>query len=70
MNANTPIVNPTMTESSLVLEQQASWAAAKSNVSAYIQNGQAVVKNRLARPSGCRSRQPPGSSQGTVDRVG
>ena len=44
-NPNTPIVNPTMTEASLVLTQQASWTAGKGNVSGYIKNGQAVITN-------------------------
>ncbi len=42
---NTPIVQPTMTEAALVLQQQASWKAGMGNVSAYIKGGQVVVSN-------------------------
>ncbi len=38
-----PITNPTMTEAGIAIRQQTAWAAAKNNVTAYIQNGKVTI---------------------------
>ena len=45
LNEQAAVVNPTMSQASLVLTQQADWAAKKANVTGYILNGQVVVTN-------------------------
>ncbi len=65
-----PIINPTMTQAALVLIQQASWDAAKADVTAYTKDGQVVVTNNGSSAAWVPLSAASGTTPGTTTPFG